>query len=75
MNSRMNEDLAWLRVQDMQREVENRRLMAGMRRSAGMTARTAKLGLQAVRALAAFATRRAGAHPVAPPVTDSRHHA
>jgi hypothetical protein len=25
----MDEDLAWLRVQDMQREAENRRLMAG----------------------------------------------
>jgi len=29
MNSRMNEDLAWLRVQDRQREVENRRLVEG----------------------------------------------
>jgi hypothetical protein len=75
MNSRMNEDLAWLHVQDMQREAENRRLMAAMRRSAGMTTRAAKLGLQAVRTLAAFASRRAGAHPVAPPVTDRRHHA
>ena len=28
MGSRMNEDLAWLRVQDRQREVENRRLKA-----------------------------------------------
>ena len=28
MNSRMNEELAWLRVRDAQREVENRRLMA-----------------------------------------------
>lgn len=43
MNSRMNEDLAWLRVQDMQREAENRRLMAAMRRSAGMTTGAAKL--------------------------------
>jgi hypothetical protein len=75
MNSRMNEDLAWLRVQDMQREAENRRLMADMRRSAGMTTRTVKLGLHAVWTLAALASRRAGAHPVAPSVTDSRHHA
>jgi hypothetical protein len=75
MNSRMNEDLAWLRVQDMQRETENRRLMAGMRRSAGMTTRTAKLGLQAVRTLAAFASRRAGTRSGAPSVTESRHHA
>ena len=75
MNSRMNEDLAWLRVQDMQREAENRCLMAGSHRPKRLAARTAKLGLQAVRTLAAFASRRAGAHRVAPPVTDSRHHA
>ena len=75
MNSRMNEELAWLRMQDMQREAENRRLMAGPNRSAGMAIGTAKLGVRVVRALTAFASRRAGAHPVAPPVTDSRHHA
>lgn len=31
MRSQMNEDLAWLRVQDVQREAENRRLLAGSR--------------------------------------------
>jgi hypothetical protein len=31
MNSRLNEDMAWLRVQDMQREAHNRRLMSGER--------------------------------------------
>jgi hypothetical protein len=29
MNSSLNEDMAWLRVQDMQRETGNRLLMAG----------------------------------------------
>jgi hypothetical protein len=32
MNQHMNEDIAWLRVQDLQREAENRRLVAGARR-------------------------------------------
>jgi hypothetical protein len=31
-----NEDIAWLRLQDMQREAENRRLIAGRRPSATM---------------------------------------
>ena len=30
MNSPMNEDPAWLRVQDLQREAENRRLVVGL---------------------------------------------
>ena len=34
--NRMNEEVAWLRLQDMQREAENRRLVAGSRRSAAM---------------------------------------
>jgi hypothetical protein len=29
MNRYQNEDVAWLRLQDMQREAENRRLTAG----------------------------------------------
>jgi hypothetical protein len=38
MNSYANEEMAWLRLQDMQREAENRRLLAGTRRSATMAA-------------------------------------
>lgn len=34
----MNEDVAWLRLQDMQREAENRRLIAAGRPSATMAA-------------------------------------
>jgi hypothetical protein len=75
MSSRMNEDLAWLRVQDMQREAENRRLMAGPNRAAGMATRTANLGLRAVRTLAVFVSRRAGARSEATSVPESRHHA
>jgi hypothetical protein len=29
MNQYQNEDMAWLRLQDLQREVENRRIAAG----------------------------------------------
>ncbi len=32
MNQYMNEDIAWLRLQDLQREAENRRLAATGRR-------------------------------------------
>jgi hypothetical protein len=32
MNQYVNEDIAWLRVQDLQREAENRRLAARGRR-------------------------------------------
>jgi hypothetical protein len=34
MNQYVNEDMAWLRVQDLQREAENRRLAAKGRRPA-----------------------------------------
>jgi hypothetical protein len=34
MNQYVNEDMAWLRLQDVQREAENRRLTAGGRRPA-----------------------------------------
>ena len=34
----MNEDVAWLRLQDMQREAENRRLVAAGRPSATIAA-------------------------------------
>ena len=72
MNSRLDEDLAWLRVQDMQREAENRRLMAG---SPTFAMATAKLGLRVLRALADLMSRQAGAKPLAPPAAESRHHA
>jgi hypothetical protein len=67
----MDEDLAWLRVQDLQREVENRRLMAS---SQPFASRTAKLALRVGRALAGLVSRQAGAKPVAP-AAESRHHA
>jgi hypothetical protein len=36
MNPFANEEMAWIRLQDMQREAENGRLIAGTRRSATM---------------------------------------
>ena len=71
MNSRMNEDLAWLRVQDKQREAENRRLMAGPRSPGRM--RT--LGRLIGRALASAWSRRSGTQSVARPPMETRHHA
>lgn len=72
MNSRTNEDLAWLRVQDMQREAENRHLMAGVP-SFGLRAALARL---IVHALAAVRSRQAGAPPASPPSpSEIRHHA
>ena len=71
MNSRMNEDLAWLRVQDMQREAENRRLVASSQGLGRAAARTAKL----IRTLAGFASRKAAAQRKPPTVAGSRHHA
>ena len=69
MNSRMNEDLAWLRVQDIQREAENRRLMAGGP-SLGVKA---ALGRLIVRILSVAQSRRT--RPVAPSPSEIRHHA
>ena len=74
MNSRINEDLAWLRVQDMQREAENRRLMAPTQGWSMSAAKTAKIGLRVVRTLAGFMSRTAAAQPKAPSVASSRHH-
>jgi hypothetical protein len=74
MNSRMNEDLAWLRVQDVQREVENRRLMAGPSSSSSAMA-IANLVHRAMRALRASALRGTGTEPAAPPAKESPHHA
>lgn len=71
MNSRMNEDLAWLRVQDMQREAENRRLMAGKASSSRMGA----IRRVAARALGWVRSRGAGNAPVARPTVESQHHA
>lgn len=68
MNSRINEDLAWLRVQDKQREAENRRLMAGPRSRGLIQA----LGRLIVRTLANAWSRRS---PVARPTIETRHHA
>jgi hypothetical protein len=39
MNQYINEDVAWLHVQDLQRESENRRLLAGVRPSAAQALR------------------------------------
>ena len=52
MHQYTNEDLGWLRLQDMQRETENRRLAAGGRPTAM---------LQAVRQLLARGGRRRAA--------------
>ena len=52
MHQYTNEDLGWLRLQDMQREAENRRLTGG-RRPSGM--------LHALRHLALGGLRRAAA--------------
>ena len=49
MHQYTNEDLGWLRLQDMQREAENRRLIAGGRPTAM---------LQAMRQLLARGGRR-----------------
>ena len=53
MNQYLNDDIAWLRVQDLQREAENRRLIAGGR---PMTAMARRRRLCAARAAAQAAT-------------------
>jgi hypothetical protein len=70
----MNEDLAWLRVQDVLREVENRRLMAEAP-SGNLAASTVKLVGRIIRALIASASRGTRRERVAPPAVESRHHA
>lgn len=70
MNSRMNEDLAWLRVQDMQREAENRRLVAGSPSSAAMSA--VRL---IVRILTYVRSREAAKQSAARPAIETRRHA
>jgi hypothetical protein len=75
MNSRMNEDLAWLRVQDMQREAENRRLMASAEGSRTPAANAVEHWLRVIRKLTDFTSRRTAAQRKAPSVAESRHHA
>jgi hypothetical protein len=53
----MNEDLAWLRVQDIQREAENRRLTAALPRT------TTPMSRLMVRALASVRSRKPAARP------------
>jgi hypothetical protein len=52
MHQYTNEDLGWLRLQDLQREAENRRLTTGGRPAAM---------LQAMRQLLAWSSRRRAA--------------
>jgi hypothetical protein len=70
MNSRMNEDLAWLRVQDMQREAENRRLVAGSPSSAAMSAARRLI----VQILTNVRSREAGKQSAARPTIEARRH-
>jgi len=72
MRSHMNEDLAWLRVQDMQREAENRRLVAGSPRFMGAVS---ALGRLIFRSLAKFRSDRSATQSVARPTVETRHHA
>lgn len=59
MHGRLQEDMAWLRLQDMQRELENRRLMRtggeplGVRLIRFAGGRLARLGGAALRRTAA----------------------
>lgn len=66
----MNEDLGWLRVQDMQREAENRRLVAG---SPWFGA--SALGRLIFRNLANVRSERSATRSVVRPTVDPRHHA
>jgi hypothetical protein len=70
MNSRMNEDLAWLRVQDMQREAENRRLTAGVPSWRAKSA-TSRL---IVRALASVSSRKVASPAAARPTVETSPH-
>ena len=72
MNSRMNEDLAWLRVQDIQREAENRRLTAGA--VPPPRARSAVSRLIA-RTLANARSRKPATPVAARPTVEAQHHA
>ncbi|HEY8952738.1 MAG TPA: hypothetical protein VIP78_09285 [Candidatus Dormibacteraeota bacterium] len=67
----MNEDLAWLRVQDMQREAENRRLMSGASSSRTVSA----IGRLIVRTIANVRSREAATQTVARRTVKTQHHA
>ena len=71
MNSRMDEDLAWLRVQDMQREAENRRMLAGAPSQRAASAWRRMID----RAVAALSSREATPASAARPTVETRHHA
>ena len=71
MNGRMNEDLAWLRVQDRQREVENRRLMSGASSSRTVSA----IGRLIVRTIAKVRSREAATQTMARRTVKTQHHA
>jgi hypothetical protein len=49
MHQHINHDVAWLRLQDAQRETENRQLLAGERRSAVIAAIKRVFGRSAAR--------------------------
>jgi len=71
MNSHSNEDPAWLAVQDMQRESENRRLLA---RSPSFGAISA-LGRLIFRSFAGILSHRPASRSVARPTVETQHHA
>jgi hypothetical protein len=70
MNSRINEDLAWLRVQDKQREAENRRLMAG-----APSSRAASAIRRVIASAIASARSRRATPPPARAAIKTQHHA
>lgn len=71
MDSRMNEDLAWLRVQDMQLEAENRRLMSG----ASWSRKVSALRRLIVRTIANVRSREAATRTAARRTVKTQHHA
>lgn len=71
MDSRMNEDLAWLRVQDMQLEAENRRLMSG----ASSSRKVSALRRLIVRTIANVRSREAATQTAARRTVKTQHHA
>jgi hypothetical protein len=70
MNGRLNEDLAWLRVRDMQREAENRRLMSG-----ASWPRTLCLARLIVRTIANVRSREAATQTAGRRAVQTQHHA
>ena len=70
MSSRMNEDLAWMRVQDRQREVENRRLVEG-----APSSRAASAIRHIIAGAIAGVRSRQAAQPPARTAIKTQHHA